>query len=64
MDSGCKHDKAIDMILTLQQETRADVKVIIREVASLKVKASIWGGLSGLLVAVGAIIVSMYSKNT
>ena len=60
--NDCKQDGKIDLIVELQSETRDDVKLLIKEVAGLKVKASIWGGLSGLIVTIGAIIISLYSK--
>ena len=51
-DLNEKLERALDQ----RDQSITDIKV---EVAMLKVKASIWGGLSGLVVAVGAVLLKL-----
>lgn len=40
----------------IRQEDLTDIKV---QIAMLKVRSSVWGGVAGLLVAVGAVLLKM-----
>lgn len=48
---------------TIQEETQRDVKLILQDVGGLKVKAGIWGGLSGLVPAAIIAIISYIRNN-
>jgi hypothetical protein len=52
----CDKNREIDQIRDDLKEIRGDVKILIKKVEHLRVKASIWGALGGIVALMPIII--------
>jgi len=60
-DNG-KRDATINDLCDELKGVRSDVKGLIVDVATLKVKSSLWGGLGGLIATAGLYLVTLLKE--
>ena len=52
-----EQDKAIELLCKEMTEVKTDVKKLLQDVAALRVKAGLWGGMAGIASAIVAMII-------
>ena len=52
-----EQDKAIEFLCVEMKDIKDDVKKLLQDVAELRVRAGLWGGMAGIASAIVAIVI-------